>query len=83
MITKLKALWASLPPLAKIAITLGVGAASGVIHHAFNQPCQSISCWKGYLLAAAHAGGITALAYVMDSPFAKGPASAPSTPPQV
>ena len=71
MIAKLKTFWTSLPPWAKTAVVLFAGAASGVLHHAFNQPCQSLACWKGYLFAAAHAGGITAAAYLMDSPYAK------------
>ena len=82
----LKARWASLPPLAKIVIVICVSSSTGVIHHAFQQPnaCMSASCWKGYLLAAGHAGGLAVFAYLMDSPFVKQLLPpVPPTPPQV
>ena len=73
MVAKLKALWASVPPYAKTMIVLFVGSASGVLHHAIQNPnaCMTYSCWKGYFFSALHAGGITVFAYLMDSPFAK------------
>ncbi len=84
MIRKLKALkasalalWASLPlwakPVLKTAGMAFLGAASGVLHHAWQNRagCQTAHCWLGYFVAAFHAGALAVGAYLMKSPLAK------------
>jgi len=84
MLTKLKAFWASVPPFWKGGIVFSLTAATGVIRHALQNPnaCMTASCWKGYVLAAGHTGGLALIAYLMDSPLARQllPPSNPPTP---
>ena len=73
MLQKIRNGWNSLPPFAKGLIVVSAGAATGVIRHVFQNPnaCMSAVCWKGYLVSALHAGLVTGVAYIMDSPLAK------------
>jgi len=86
MRTKALAWWNSLPPFVKGAIVVSVGSATGVIRHVLQNPnaCMTEVCWKGYLVSAMHAGGVTLVAYIMQSPFANTPPPpAPPTTTQV
>ena len=67
--------WNSLPFVVRTTLkTAGVffvGAASGVIRHAFQNPgaCWTGHCLVGYTVSAIHAGAIAGGAYLLHSPL--------------
>lgn len=71
MAPKLIAWWNSLPAALKAVIVVFAGAATGVVRHIFQNPnaCMTEACWKGYLVAALHAGGLAVVAYLLPSPL--------------